>query len=480
MKLTRKLTLALFLVVLVVICVFAYVRVEREVALFDGDMRRDHLIMSEALRSAVLELWESQGEEPALGLVRRANADRNHLELRWAWPLSAEPREVAEWLPPEQLRGLASGLPVQSYGALPKLGQGDYLISFFPVRVPDGRVGAIAIAESQSHKAQYLQNTVLITVLSAVVLALVFGLVAMVIGRWFVGAPVSRLIIKARRIGAGDLDNPLELKPNDEFGELAQELNAMCVELATARQRLQDETAARIQALEQLRHADRLTTIGKLTSVIAHEIGTPLNVVSGHAQLMCDDGADHTQTSELARVIVEQCRRMANIVRLVLDYARRREPRKSTVDMRDLVRSTVDLVGTLAKKEKVAIVVVDEQAEGFSTEVDSAQMQQALTNLLVNAVQASAAGQTVCVRLHRDGTPELCIAVEDRGGGMPHEVQQKLFEPFFTTKAVGQGTGLGLTIASGIVSEHGGRIEVKSVLDEGSVFQIRLPMETTP
>jgi two-component system, NtrC family, sensor kinase len=476
MKLTRKLTLALFLVVLLVISGFAYVRVERELALFDSDMRRDHQIMSEALRSAVLELWESQGEQPALGLVRRANADRQHLELRWAWPMEGTP----SWLPPDRLQALAQGQPIQAYSSLPSLGSGEYLISYTPVRVPDGRLGAIAIAESQSHKAKYLQNTVLITVLSAIVLALVFGVVAMVIGRWFVGAPVSKLIAKARRIGSGDLAEPLVLNQADEFGELARELNAMCDELATARIRLDDETTARIQALEQLRHADRLTTIGQLTSVIAHEIGTPLNVASGHAQLLCEDPVDHTRTSERARIIVEQCRRMAGIVRLVLDYARRREPRKSTVDMRDLVKSTVDLVGTLARKQDVEIVMLDDQATAFSTEVDSAQMQQALTNLLVNAVQASSPGQTVSVHLKRGAEPELCIAVVDHGRGMTEEVKQRLFEPFFTTKAVGQGTGLGLTIASGIVGEHGGRIEVQSVLEGGSIFQIRLPMEARP
>jgi two-component system, NtrC family, sensor kinase len=242
---------------------------------------------------------------------------------------------------------------------------------------------------------------------------------------------------------------------------------------------VQEETTARIQALEQLRHADRLTTIGQLTSVIAHEIGTPLNVASGHAQLMNEETLDRQEAAESARVIIEQCRRISNIVRLVLDYARRPEPRKSSVGMRDLVKSTVDLVATLAKKQNVSIAVSDADGE-LQAEVDSAQMQQALTNLLVNAVQASSPGQTVHVRLEQPLESELCISVQDHGTGMSEEVQQRLFEPFFTTKAVGQGTGLGLSIAGGIVEEHGGRIEVTTSIAGGSTFQVHLPMETKP
>jgi signal transduction histidine kinase len=175
--------------------------------------------------------------------------------------------------------------------------------------------------------------------------------------------------------------------------------------------------------------------------------------------------------------MLEQCQRMAGILRLVLDYARRREPRKTSVDLRDLVRSTVDLVRTLANKQAVNIEVVDKLNGAHDTQVDSAQMQQALTNLLVNAVQASTPGQTVTVELLQATGSELCVSVEDSGVGIPETVKEHLFEPFFTTKAVGQGTGLGLSIASGIVQEHGGRIEVRSREGEGSVFAIHLPLE---
>src|SRR5512142_3555308 len=125
-----------------------------------------------------------------------------------------------------------------------------------------------------------------------------------VAGFHFVGRPMRALVAKARRIGAGDLSQPLELAQRDELGELAREMNQMCERLAEAQVRLQEETQRRLDTSEQLRHADRLTTVGKLASGVAHELGTPLNVVSARAKMIASGETTPAETTEYAQIIV--------------------------------------------------------------------------------------------------------------------------------------------------------------------------------
>jgi signal transduction histidine kinase len=134
----------------------------------------------------------------------------------------------------------------------------------------------------------------------------------------------------------GDLSGPLHLRQRDELGELAAEINLMC-------ERLAEERAAREQATEQLRHADRLTTVGKLASGLAHELGTPLNVVRGRAKLILDHEVEGDEVANSARIVVEQAERMTALIRELLDFARPRAPKKSPVNAPKLARRVCEL-----------------------------------------------------------------------------------------------------------------------------------------
>jgi signal transduction histidine kinase len=315
-------------------------------------------------------------------------------------------------------------------------------------------------------------------------MAAVCGALAMLLGGWFVGRPIRSLVGKARRIGAGDLSGPLVLKQRDEIGVLADEFNAMCERLARARDDVVAATAAKIAMLEQLRHADRLSTVGKLASGIAHELGTPLNVVSGRARLIAD-GLSGDETRESAEAIVEQAQRMTRIIRQLLDFARRKSADKSPHDLRAVARQTVTLLAPLAEKNGVRLTV-EEGAGELHADIDVAQLQQALTNLIVNGVQAMPRGGAVRVALGRgharppadhDGTEGdfLRISVIDEGEGMNNDTMAHIFEPFFTTKPPGEGTGLGLSVTYGIVKDHRGWIEMSSRVGVGSRFTVFLP-----
>ena len=148
------------------------------------------------------------------------------------------------------------------------------------------------------------------------------------IGARVVGKPVSQLIHATRRIGEGDFNVLDAIHRRDEFGELADALRSMSREIEAERLRTRREVEARIQALEQLRHAERLTTLGQLASVLAHEIGTPLNVIAGHGKLIAGGRLTTEGVSESATAIGEQSERITRIVRRILDYARRRPARR--------------------------------------------------------------------------------------------------------------------------------------------------------
>jgi two-component system NtrC family sensor kinase len=262
-------------------------------------------------------------------------------------------------------------------------------------------------------------------------------------------------------------------------------MNVMASRLADANRELEGEVAARIAMLEQLRHADRLATVGKLASGIAHELGTPLNVVSARSKMISSGEVHGDEIKENARIIVDQSHRMTATIRQLLDFARRRSPQKTTTDLAFITRQVLTLLTPLAVKCGVTLSFADPPADATAA-VDSAQLQQALTNLVVNGIQAMRHGGRLRVNLSTTqlrppvdhGGPlgsYVRLDVRDEGEGIPVSAVDHVFEPFFTTKGVGEGTGLGLSVAYGIVREHGGWIAVESRVGEGSCFSIYLP-----
>jgi two-component system NtrC family sensor kinase len=176
---------------------------------------------------------------------------------------------------------------------------------------------------------------------------------------------------------------------------------------------------------------------------------------------------------------------MTAIIRQLLDFARRRSPRKASADLVPVAQQVIALLEPLASKRNVAICFEGGGAPVVA-EVDSNQLQQALTNLIVNGMQAVSKGGRLMVRLGVERTQPpadhggppgeyLRLDVEDTGEGIPASAIDHVFEPFFTTKGVGEGTGLGLSVAYGIVREHGGSMAVHSQVGHGSCFSIYLP-----
>jgi two-component system NtrC family sensor kinase len=483
MRLVLKLTLALVAAMCVVLAVHAYIQVTREVALIESDMRSDHDAMGRALSVALEELWREEGEQRALQVVEQLNEREKRVLIRWVW-LDAPPGDPHRaQLPPDALGPLHRSR--EMIGIEHPAGAAQRLYTYIPLAVESARGGALELSESLAAEADFTRTSIVDAVVAAVVLVALSGVIAMLLGTWLVARPLQRLIDKARRVGAGDLADVVEIRQQDEIGDLAAEMNVMSCRLDETGKQLAAEAAGRIAALEQLRHADRLATVGKLASGIAHELGTPLNVVAGRAKMITAGEVQGDEAIDNARIIAQQSQRMTAIIRQLLDFARHRSPQKTSTDLVPIIRQVIALLTPLANKRNVTIGFEGAGAPAGAA-VAGAQVQQALTNLIVNGMQAAPKGGRLMVRLgaartqppaDHGGPPGeyLRLDVEDTGEGIPASAIDHVFEPFFTTKGVGEGTGLGLSVAYGIVREHGGWIAVHSQVGHGSCFSIYLP-----
>ncbi len=488
MTIASKFTLALLACVILAVMAYATLAVRSELARSESDVAEHEAATAHALRPAIRDVWMHDGERRALELIDEArqrlrNVDVRLVSLDPEAPLEKRPRAA-----PSRLTGLDEGHDVV---VTDRDFEGTGRV-FTYVRLQFAAAPAAAIEVSQSlggHvtvRAEVLRRAGL----TALVIAIAAGSVTSLLGLALVGRPLAELVAQARRIGEGDLSYRIVTRRRDELAELGEEMNRMCEKLRGAREREAAQTEAKMLALSQLRHADRLATVGRLAAGLAHELGTPLNVVQACARQLMGGAVAPAYVSDKSRVIVEQVARMTKLIRQLLDFARKGELQPADVDVRALVEHAVALLDPIARKSGVSLIVAGGE-HVVQARIDPEQMTQVVLNLVMNAVQATARGKTVSIAVGsaraappaEDGRGEqacLRIEVRDEGAGIPSDALPRIFEPFFTTKDVGDGTGLGLSVAYGIVKDHGGWIDVASRLDQGSTFTIWLPEASCP
>lgn len=232
------------------------------------------------------------------------------------------------------------------------------------------------------------------------------------------------------------------------------------------------------EAMEvQLRHADRLATIGQLASGIAHELNDPLANILGYAQLLKKTPMDTAQMQDLDR-IVRSSLHAREIVRKLLLFARQLPTRMSGISLNKVIIDTLDLLKSRLEQGSV-VVQTELQPDLPELTADPSQMTQVITNLSVNALQAMPDGGKLSIKTSLR-EQHIYLEISDTGIGMDAETRAKIFLPFFSTKPVGIGTGLGLSVVHGIITSHNGTIEVHSEPDKGSSFVVTLPVNADP
>jgi two-component system NtrC family sensor kinase len=332
-------------------------------------------------------------------------------------------------------------------------------------------------------------------VVSAIEIALI-SLFIIYFTRRFVGRPVEKLIEGTKAVSEMQLDKPIEFgKSSDELDELARSFDLMRERLRTAladlnqfTQNLETKVEERTQQLkaahQKLLQSDRLASLGQLSASVAHEINNPVSGVLNLSMLMQrmlkEDGIPPNRLDEFRKYlgqVVNETARVGRIVSDLLSFSRRSKPQRAPADLNRIVRATLSVAQHKLKLSNIA-VQTDLREDLPAVPCDQSQIQQVVLNLLLNAAEATQqkAERRVAVRTSLEGG-SVALIISDNGEGIPPENLAKIFNPFFTTKSEGKGVGLGLAVSYGIIEAHGGEIEVKSEVGNGTTFTVTLPVE---
>ncbi|MEW6364353.1 MAG: ATP-binding protein [Acidobacteriota bacterium] len=228
---------------------------------------------------------------------------------------------------------------------------------------------------------------------------------------------------------------------------------------------------------EQVLQMQKMEAVGRLAGGVAHDFNNVLQAMMSLSQLLPTCREDPTHFSEVVGDLQEHVKRGAALARQLLLFARREIRKTERLDLNQVIRQSVRLVRLLLR-ENVRLVISPADVT-LRVDADRAQLEQVIMNLAVNASDAMPEGGVLEVRTERR-YHEAVMQVRDNGSGMDEETRARAFEPFFTTKAVGRGTGLGLSVVHGIVTAHGGRVEMESELGKGSLFRVFLPLVEGP
>ena len=244
-------------------------------------------------------------------------------------------------------------------------------------------------------------------------------------------------------------------------------------------QELEERIEAQRVAEERLVRSARLAAVGEMAAGVAHELNNPLTTVTGFAELILDELPKDAAYKADLELVLREAQRARDVVRRLLDFSRQSEILRTQVDVNEVLSDALALIHHLARISGVEtrIALWDDLPP---LRVDRNQMQQVFLNIMHNAIQAMPAGGNLIVKSSvetRNGAHWVAVRVADSGPGIKKEHVAQIFEPFFTTKPSGTGTGLGLSISYGIVSDHGGFIEVESEEGQGAAFTVWLPVE---
>ena len=485
MGLKLRLILILAVPAVLVVGVHGLLRVRQERVQLVAEDRRNIALAARAIQIAV----ENALRDRQISDVRRLLAemveqqeaiDRIRLFDRQLRPtLVSNPLAAAERVPAEILRRVMdTGVPE---GVHREDGRAPVLHYVVPLRGQSGRVeGAMEIV----HLAAGIDARVRaagqdVWVRLGVVLSVIVVLTAVALQRQAL-QPLSRLLDGIQRLGRGEPGPPLAVERHDEIGRVAEAFNEMAAQLEAARHRLLAETERTVELEQQLRHAETLTVAGKLASALAHEVGTPLNIISGRAEFLQSTAQLDEAGRKDLQVIIGQIERVSKIIRSMLDTVRPQKLEIQATALGDVLDRLLPLLRPPARRRSVSLLTTI-PADLPPLAADPNQLQQLLINLILNALDATPPGGRITVtgrRDRRDGRAGVAVDVADTGPGIPEALRPRLFEPFVTTKPAGQGTGLGLAICRDIIKAHGGDIGVESRPGQGTTFTVWIPDAT--
>ncbi|MFN0119241.1 MAG: sensor histidine kinase [Blastocatellia bacterium] len=390
----------------------------------------------------------------------------------------SNPLAVDEVLFPEEVMHVLK--TSQTMEQVRRIRQQEVFSIIMPIRVGQTPRGAFEIAQPmaviRADFARARRDIGLITLaLFATMIVVVYAVMRQAVVR-----PISELLRGAAAVGRGALDHRVSIPGRgSEFAQLASEFNRMADKLGEQRLAADRAAAQRLQLEQQLRHNERLASVGRLAAGVAHEIGTPLNVIDARAEQLGQAAGTAERRERNAAIIRTQVDRIARIVRQLLNLARPYDFSPETVDLCELVAATLEMLDTRIRESSVRVVFTPPGR--IEVTGDREFLRQVFINIVVNALQAMPEGGDLRISCLADaGAPAsgqgyAAMRFADSGPGIPAEHLPHLFDPFYTTRDIGHGAGLGLAVSHRIIEEHGGWIEAENNSGPGASFTVYLP-----
>jgi len=394
------------------------------------------------------------------------------------------------------------------------VGEERWLEVIVPLHSETRVIGGIRVVstldEAQSYLSKKRERAYILTFSSILAILIIL---TMLFGR-LVGNPIQKLVEAMSRAEKGDLEAEAHIQSEDELGKLGRNFNRMLKtiretheqnvqllqqvhqfneeltkkieaatsELAKRNEELELLNEALFESQRQLSQSEKLAAVGQVTATMAHQIGTPLNSISGYIQLIMHDGNLQPRDRDRLRIIESQLDRLADSVKNFLSFTRQPKPQLRPLDVNEVLEELIHLSEPwfLARNVRLSTDLFPNLPPILG---DPTHLQTLFLNLITNALDAMPQGGVLTIKT-RQGLPSLSaqdgkwleISITDTGIGITEESKKRIFDPFFTTKKMGEGTGLGLAICEKIVKEHSGRIDLESEVGKGSTFFISIPV----
>lgn len=353
-------------------------------------------------------------------------------------------------------------------------------------------VGAVTVIPSLAPVQQLAARGRQVTLWFAVPAIFLLTLLVDLLVRRFVHRPISTIRRTMQRAATGTIGARALVERPDEIGEVAQGLNQMLEQLERFHVELQgrvDEATRELRQTnarlidsyqhmfalrEALARAEQMAALGQMAANVAHQIGTPLNLISGYVQVMKEEAESNSSTLQRLQTVEAQIRKVTDAIRAMLDSARRPVPERQPVNVVALIAQVSEVSRPALHAAKVDLRL-DLQESLPPLMADPVQLEMALFNLVSNSLDAMPEGGWLAISASRTAAG-IRLAIADSGAGIPADVLPRIFEPWVTTKPAGRGTGLGLSITRDTIASHGGTIEARSEPGRGTVFTIDLPV----
>jgi signal transduction histidine kinase len=471
MKVGTRLALGLLACLTPVVSVYTYDRIRTSAQIFEDDLKREtratELALNAAFRHDIKRgEWSDINDElQTIGEQGMAVAVLNRSGKLWY----ALPGFPVKPPPPDQY---LSEIEAKGSSEFMQTANGRYWFCRIARLGRDPTLGYLLVARDWTEVQEDLNRRIASSIGAGGIVVVLTAILIPLVARKYVSLPLAEL---SRRVGSFSSGEPERELAGDEVTLITEEFRRLDRELTVARRRLLDESERKLELERRLRHSDKLATIGTLASGLAHEIGTPMGVIRGRAEHLLRSNPDPRKLNQGLEIIINQIDRISRIVRMLLDFGRRREPIRVTTDVRTIVQRTLHLLETEAERLSVSLVS-DLVAAPLLVDCDADQLQQVFVNLGMNALDSMAEGGTLRVSAERrasenGGQVRLCF--DDDGPGVDEQFKERVFDPFFTTKDPGKGTGMGLAVSQSIVRDHEGEITLEP-RTQGARFVVSL------